>query len=94
MTPLRTYRPGEPLFAQVPIRFGGVEYARGDALPDLHRSKHRALWRSGKASHERWGLFDRRGRLQRARPVVVDAPATVAPATSDSPRVTRSKRKR
>jgi hypothetical protein len=69
----RTYEPGGVLFAQVPLRFAGVDYARGAELPAMHRDRHRALFVSGKASHLKFGLFDRRGRLRKPAPAVVQA---------------------
>lgn len=86
----REYKPGADLFAQVPLRFAGVEYVRGDKLPTVSRAKHRALFLAGKASHLRFGLFDRRGRLRRPTSAV-EQPAPVD-STPAAPR--RAKRKR
>lgn len=49
----RAYEPGGPLYAMRPLRFNGVDYAKGDALPvaEMTPAKHVTLWRSGKASH-------------------------------------------
>lgn len=51
----RAYEPGGPLYAMRPLRFNGVDYAKGAALPveEMTPAKHVTLWRSGKASHAR-----------------------------------------
>lgn len=44
------------------MRFCGVEYKRGDALPVEQMSKHKhwELWMCGKADHLPYGPFDKR----------------------------------
>jgi hypothetical protein len=47
----QAYVPGGQLFARTTVRFGGVTYKRGAALPEMSRGKHRAMYIAGKAWH-------------------------------------------
>lgn len=52
--PRRVYVKGAPLFATQVVKFNGVGYPRGAALPiaDMKPRKHWELWFCGKATHQ------------------------------------------
>jgi hypothetical protein len=74
--PKRSYVAGAPLFAKMAMRFLGVEYKRGDALPveKMSQHKHWELWLCGKADHSTHGPFDK----VKAAPVAAEVKTEVA----------------
>jgi hypothetical protein len=64
--PVRKYEPSAALYARQPLKFRGVQYKHGEKLPDgIPPAKHRDLWFSGLADHEKYGPFDPRRKLPR-----------------------------
>jgi hypothetical protein len=78
----RNYVPGGPLYARRPLKFRGVSYRKGDALPvvEMTKVRHHRLWISGLANHEPHGPFDK----VKAEKVTTAAP----PAPASPPEVT------
>jgi hypothetical protein len=72
-----------------PLKFQGVQYVKGDALPveKMDRARHWKLWTSGLASHTTRGPFDKRkAKAPEAEGVLLeDAPADAPTLDPDAP---------
>jgi hypothetical protein len=68
------------------MKFGGVDYKRGDVLPVERMSKHKhwELWTCGKADHLSRGPFDKRKAAAATVPALDPDPVTESEVESEA----------